>query len=317
MKSLKVKRIKRRHFSNKKTHRNKKRGGMYKSKPEIAVHASQPSLPLGVSPNVQKVLLTTGKSGLARHLSDLLLATGDPRFMRGLHRRGDDVLHAAEPHSVHTMFEADAMFHQAEQLCLELRRLPDAEMWNRGWSGAMTCTPRAKEMCVQAVSLYEGAIERKYLPAYAPLAWMMSHADPNESLRLCDECIVACDARTGAPFARKAKTDCTALRAFVQYQQDELLHDEIEMATPGTWSHREVPKMKAPPIEHLREIAKKSIDEGSKYGYALEWLLLSHDFEDTRDETGILRALTLGEKKEDGKDGLDFQRCRFCFKKKG
>ena len=161
MKSLKVKRIKRRHFSNKKTHRNKKRGGMYKSKPEIAVHASQPSLPLGVSPNVQKVLLTTGKSGLAGHLSDLLLATGDPRFMRGLHRRGDDVLHAATPHNVPTMLEADAMFHQAEQLCLELRRLPDAEMWNRGWSGAMTCTPRAKEMCVQAVSLYKSAIQRK------------------------------------------------------------------------------------------------------------------------------------------------------------
>ena len=145
----------------------------------------------------------------------------------------------------------------------------------------------------------------------------MSYVHPRESLRLCDECIAACDDKIGAVFAREAKTDCTALRAFVQYQQDELLHDEIEMATPGTWSHREVPKMKAPPIEHLREIAKKSIDEGSKYGYALEWLLLSHDFEDTRDETGILRALTLGEKKEDGKDGLDFQRCRFCFKKKG
>ena len=99
----------------------------------------------------------------------------------------------------------------------------------------------------------------------------------------------------------------------MQYQQDELMHDEeIEMATPGTWRHREVPAMKAPPIEQLHKIAKESIAEGSKYGYALEWLLLSHDFEVTRDEAGILRALKNAEKKEDGKDGLDFQRCRFC-----
>jgi len=321
MKSLKVKRIKRRHFSNKKTYRNKKRGGMHKSntsplpphkQQEIAsVHAAL--LPPGVSPGLRAFLLTTGDSGIAAHLSDRLLHNPhNPHFTRGLHLNGRDVLYAAEPYNIPSLIKADIMFQQAEQLCSKLRELPDAEMWNRGWSGAMTCTPRAKEMCVQAVSLYKGAIQRKYLPAYAPLAWMMSHADPDESLSLCEECIAACNTRT-AFAARKAKTDCVALRAFVQYQQDELMHDEeIEMATPGTWSHREVPAMKAPPIEQLHKIAKESIAEGSKYGYALEWLLLSHDFEVTRDEAGILRALKNAEKKEDGKDGLDFQRCRFC-----
>lgn len=319
MKSLKVKqRIKRRRFSNKKTNRNKKRGGMYKkSKPlplhkqqEItAVHAALPNLPLGVSPGLRNLLLTTGDGGLTRELSRRLLATDDTRLMRGLHRRGDDVLHAAAPHSVHTMVEADGMFQQAEQLCLELRRLPDAEMWIRG-RNANECTPQAREMCMQAVRLYEGAIERKYLPAYAPLAWMMSYADPDKSLSLCDECIAACNARTGAPFERKSKIDCIALRAFVQHQQDELLQNEIEMATPGKWSHMEVPTMNAPPVEQLREIAKKSIAEGSKYGYALEWSLLSSSYDTpTRDEAVILTALMSGEEM-----GLDFQRCRFCVR---
>ena len=285
---------------------------MHKSNTSASVHAALDLLPPGVSPGLREFLLTTGDSGIAAHLSDRLLHNPhDLSFTRVLHLKGRDVLHAAEPYHIPSLIEADIMFQQAEQLCSELRKLTDAEMWNRVWSGAMTCTPRAKEMCVQAVSLYKGAIQRKYLPAYAPLAWMMSHADPDKSLSLCEECIAACNTRT-AFAARKSKTDCVALRAFVQYQQDELMHDEeIEMATPGTWSHREVPAMKAPPIEQLHKIAKESIAEGSKYGYALEWLLLSHDFE-TQDEAGILKALKNAEKKEDGKDGLDFQRCRFC-----
>jgi hypothetical protein len=255
----------------------------------------------GVSGKVRMAALTTGTGALAGHVSDLLL-----RSRERLRMVGEPLLHAAKPHaSLPAMFEGVQMFQQAEQLCLRVRQLPDAEMWTRGEWGAMTCSPLAKSMCAEAVQLYEGAITHKYLPAYAPLAWMMSHADPEQSLRLCHVCVEACDARIGAPFAREAKTDCTALRAYLQYEHDVLLQSEIEDETPGGM-RLELPAPKAPSIETLHAIAKDSIKHGSKYGHALKWLVLTHDDDVKRGEVDA--ALKAAEKM-----GLDFERCRFCF----
>jgi hypothetical protein len=237
----------------------------------------------------------TGTGALAGRVSDLLLHE-DPL----LRMNGEPLLDATRPHtSLPALIEADDMFQQAEKLCSDLRRLPDAEMWTRSDWGAMSCSPLATRMCADAVQLYEGAIKRKYLPAYAPLAWMMSHADRNQSLSLCDECIAVCDARIAtlgarAPFAKEAKTDCTALRAFIQYEHDIFLLDELEMETPF------------PSIEELHEIAKESMAEGSKYGHALKWLLLMTD----RDAKQIDVDKT---KKEAEDRGMDLERCRYCF----
>lgn len=310
MKSVRVKRTR---FSNKKTRRINKRGGMHKPKTPADIRKKNKEAELkkaqevlmqhvGVSRDVRNAALGTGSGALAGRLSDLLLRSQE----QPLRMHGEPVLHAAKPNaSLPAMFEGDQMFQQAEQLCLRVRQLPDAEMWTRGDWGAMTCSPLAKSMCAEAVQLYEGAIARKYLPAYAPLAWMMSHADPEQSLRLCDTCVAACDARIGAPFAREAKTDCTALRAFLQYKHDRLLQSEIEDETPGGM-RLELPAPKAPSIETLHAIAKDSIKHGSKYGHALKWLLLSHDDDAKRGE--VAAALKAAEDM-----GMDFQRCCFCF----
>jgi len=253
----------------------------------------------GVSPAVRNAGLTSGMGALAGRVSGLLLAD-EPHL---LHRHGHAALH--RPHtSVPALLAADDMFQQAERLCSRVKGLSDAEMWSREW-GAMTCSPMAKSMCAEAAQLYKHAIERKYLPAYAPLAWMMSYSHPHESLRLCDECIEHIEEyapRIGAPFARKAKTDCTALRAYLQYEHDMKLQDELEMETPFPGGRmEEVPAMKAPPIEELHKIAEESMAKDSKYGYALKWSLLSHADAD---------AKTVQKRAEEM--GLDFQRCRFC-----
>jgi hypothetical protein len=265
----------------------------------------------GVSPGLRNPLLT-GTGALAGRVSDLLLHREDPWLLR---MNGEPLLDAARPHtSLPALIEADDMFQQAEKLCSDLRRLPDAEMWTRSDWGVMSCSPLATRMCADAVQLYEGAIKRKYLPAYAPLAWMMSHADRNQSLSLCDECIAVCDARIAtlsarAPFAKEAKTDCTALRAFIQYEHDIFLLDELEMETPfpgGQEYMEEVPAMKAPSIEELHEIAKESMAEDSKYGYALKWLLLMTD----RDA----KKIDVDKTKKEAEDmGMDLERCRYCF----
>ena len=304
---------KRRRFSNKKTRRIKRRGGMYKglsphltpkqraeayakerekerAKESAAAHAVLMDR-LGISHSDRLATLTSA-AALPDMVAAQLLA---PNPQMSLHRHAPNVT-GREP--IPAIFEAADMFKQAEQLCSRVKGLTDAEMWTRPKWGSMTCTPAAKRMCEDAVHLYEGAIERKYLPAYAPLAWMLSYSDPEESLRLCDECIVACGARSGmigVSFSIKssARIDCIAIRAFVQYQH----------------AVDDLPEMDASFMKKTHEIAIESMAEDSKYGYALQWLLLSTDFDEkTRNETEIDQA-----QKDAEKMGLDFERCRFCL----
>ena len=308
---------KRRKFSNKKTRRIKRRGGMYKHlTPEQRAHAyaiERTKTRANESAAAHAVLLARSGISPSDRLATLTSAAAlpvlvaaklvapDPQMSLSLHRHAPNVT-GREP--IPAMFEAADMFSQAEQLCSRVKDLTDAEMWTRPVWGSMTCTPAAKRMCEDAVHLYEGAIERKYLPAYAPLAWMMSHSSPEKSLRVCDDCIAVCDARSGVRFARKARIDCIAIRAFVQYQRAvDDLQEELEMMAPG--GHQMVPEMDAAFMKKTHEFAIECMAEDSKYGYALQWLLLSHDFD--RNETEIAQALKTAEEM-----GLDFERCRFC-----
>jgi hypothetical protein len=317
IKNMKSVKIKHRHLGHKKTRRINRRGGMnakdrataYAKKREsereaklAAAHAVLLHRVNGVSHGARMAVLASGTGSAARHLSDALLHRQvNPSLLRRV--SGQPVLDAARPHdSLPAMLDAAGMFQRAEKLCLEVRRLPDADMWSRGAWGEMNCSPRAKGMCEEAAQLYEGAVALKYLPAYAPLAWMMSHADLEKSLGVCDACIAACSARPGAPFSRKAKMDCTALRAYLQYEHDLSVMDEIEMAVPG--GRQEVHAMKAPPIEELHRIAKEN--RKSKYGHALKWLLMTRD--DHADRDAINAAQKAAEEM-----GMDFERCRFCF----
>jgi len=273
----------------------------------------------GVSGRDRMAVLATGTGALAGHASDKLLHRHDPWLLK---MKSEPLLDAAKPHaSLPAMLDAAGMFQQAEQLCLQVRQLPDAEMWTRGPWGAMTCSPTAKTMCAEAVELYKRAIAHKYLPAYAPLAWMMSYSYPDESLTLCNECIVACDARIGAPFAREAKTDCTALRAFVQCEKFISDQEFAEGLAPG--GHMEYEISAKPPMKELNEIESQSIRDGSKYGYALRWMLLTFqdDLDDWTPELMMMMPAKAAEpeKAEEAQKaaegmGLDFQRCRFCFK---
>jgi len=317
---------KRRRFSNKKTHRNKKRGGMYKPmitpKERAQIYAAQRKkerdatsaaahnvlmnyVDMGVSSGARMATLTSGAE-IAGRLVDQLFA---PQHMPLKHSKLTQ--RVASPHkSVPVLFEAEQMYAEAERLCSELKTLPDDKMWLReGWGG-IYCTPLATQMCVDAVALYKRAIDRKYLPAYAPLAWMMSYVHPRESLRLCDECIAACDDKIGAVFAREAKTDCTALRAFVEYEQFRLMQRDNEEATPiAGYHHEEVELFEMPSIEALEQIEKESIRRNSKYGYALKWLRLVYT---DGDDASIEEAKQRAEKM-----GLDFERCRYCLPSQG
>ena len=334
MKSTKVKH---RRFGNKKTRRINRRGGMHKPTPKefaeahakkregnrkdelAAAHKVLLQKMSGVSSKDRMAVLTTGTGALAGHMSDKLLHRHDPWLLRMNSR--EPLLVAAKPHaSLPAMLDAAGMFQQAEQLCLQVRQLPDADMWTRKW-GSMTCGPMAKSMCAEAVALYKGATERKYLPAYAPLAWMISHSYPDESLKLCDACIAACDARISAPFAKEAKTDCTALRAFVQCEKFMSDQEFMEGLAPG--GHMEYEVSAKPPMKELKKIESHSIRNGSKYGYALRWQLLT--FPDVLDDwTSELMTMMPAkaaetEKAEEARTiaegmGLDFERCRFCFK---
>ena len=346
---MKLTKFKPRPFSNKKTRRIKRRGGMHKSKrlyQELSprsraaayekervtdphrnkeltaahtVLAEMLSRGRGVSPDVRTDLLKSGTGALAGSVSSLLLAK-DSHLLR---KHGDAALH--RPHtSVPALLAADDMFQQAQQLCSRVKGLSDAEMWTRSKWGAMTCSATAKTMCAEAVALYKGAIAHKYLPAYAPLAWMMSYSLPHESLRLCDECIVVCDSRISAPFARKAKTDCTALRAFVQCEQFISDQEFAEGLAPG--GHMDYEISAKPPMEELKKIESHSIrGDGSKYGHALRWMRLTHqDYLDDWTPELMMKVKTAKEAAETEKAaeaaktiaeemGLDFERCRFCI----
>lgn len=339
---MKLTKVKHRRFGNKKTRRIKRRGGMHRLYPNLsprsraAAHAKDRAnakdhkkeltaahtvSSRGVSPNVRTNLLKSGMGALAGSVSDLLLAD-DPHLLR---KHGDAALVAARPHtSVPALLAADDMFQQAEQLCSRVKGLSDAEMWTRSEWGAMTCSPMAKSMCAEAVALYKGAIAHKYLPAYAPLAWMMSYSLPHESLRLCDACIAVCDARISAPFARKVKTDCTALRAFVQCEQFISDQEFAEGLAPG--GHMKYEISAKPPMEELNKIESHSTrGDGSKYGHALRWMRLTHqDYLDDWTPELMMTVKTAKEAAETEKAaeaaktiaekmGLDFERCRFCI----
>ncbi len=321
---------KRRRFSNKKTHRNKKRGGMYKpptpkelaedyaaqrEKERAATSAEAHKFLMkyvdkGISPAVRMATLTSG-ADMAGRVVDQLFAAPEHMTWKVGAKHSKHAQRVAMPHkSVPLLIEAEQMYAEAERLCSQLKTLPDDKMWRReGW-GEIYCTPLATQMCVDAVALYKRAIDRKYLPAYAPLAWMMSYVHPRESLRLCDECIAACDDKIGAVFAREAKTDCTALRAFVEYEQFRLMQRENEEATPiAGYHHEEVEVFEMPSIEALEQIEKESIRRNSKYGYALKWLRLVYT---DGDDASIEEAKQRAEKM-----GLDFERCRYCLPSQG
>lgn len=329
MKSTKVKH---RRFGNKKTRRINRRGGMHKPTPKefaeahakkrqekrkaelAAAHKVLLQKVSGVSGKDRMTALTTGTGAIAGHVSDLLLHRQDPWLLRV---NGEPLLVAAKPYaSLPAMLDAAGMFQQAEQLCLQVRQLPNADMWTRG---SRICSPMAKSMCAEAIALYKGATERKYLPAYAPLAWMMSHSYPDESLKLCDACIAACDARIGAPFAREAKTDCTALRAFVQCEKFLSDQEFMEGLAPG--GHMEYEISAKPPMKELKKIESHSTRDGSKYGYALRWQLLTFqdELDDWTPEQMMMPAKAAEtEKAEEARItaegmGLDFERCRFCL----
>ena len=309
-------RRRRRQFS-KKTYRNKKRGGMHMHKHEKtqkkaetrqrehgAARAALSQLP-AISPLVRSSTLTS--SALADTLTARFL---NPQMSRSFPPVHSQAVLGREP--TPAIFVASDMFRQAEKLSLDLRTLPEEQAWTQEhqWS-SKNFTPEAMGMCTEAARLYRGAVDLKHLPAYAPLAWMLSFTNPEQSLSLCNECIRACDARTGVPFAREAKIDCTAIRAFVQYQEEvKEMYDELETMAPTPqgqgwgWGAPE-PDLS---MRKLHATAEESIAAGSKYGYALRLLLLSNDFEATRNEPEIARVQSIAEE-----NGLDLQRCRFCL----
>ena len=292
---------KRRRFSNKKTHRNKKRGGMYKhltprqraevlakerkdaTKKEITtlmnrmvVHSP------GASPDFRMAALTGGPGAVAGHVASSFFA--EPHM---LIKKTADHAKLTVDRVRPKLIDAEDMFQKAERLCLTVKDLPAGDMWKRvGFT--MVCSETASRMCMEAVELYKGAIKRKYLPAYAPLAWLMSYSRPQESLQLCDECVAACDAKIpahSAGLAQEALVDCTAIRAFVEYEQFKSMP-----RAAGS------PSMKA-----LEKVERDSA--GSKYGHALRWLRLSHAGEAKEAGEAKLVAETMG---------MDFQHCRVC-----
>lgn len=321
-----MKSYKRRRFGNKKTRRIKRIGGMYKGlyphltpKQRAEAHAKEREndptrkkeltaahtvlaqmLSRGVSPDVRTHFLTSGKGALAGHVSDLFLAD-EPHLLR---RHGHAALGAASPPtSVPALFRADDMFQQAERMCSMVRQLPDEHCWTTNRWGHVRKSDLVKNTCSEARGLYMRAVDLKYLPAYAPLAWMMSREDPEGSMRLCDECIAECDKRRGAPFSRKAKTDCTAIRAFADQESVALMMGQLEEHAPRTHLEDFETETDAE-LEAFKRIMEDSIAKKSKYGHAMKWLWLSTLDEDPNpDEIAAQKTLA--------KDaGIDFDRCR-------
>ena len=293
---------KRRRFSNKKTHRNKKRGGMSTAKQraqELANERKKETDKRMKDARASLVKRIVGHSPGASSAFRMAALTGGPGAVAG-HVASSFF---AEPHtSIKTtadhakltvdrarpkLIDAEDMFQRAERLCLTVKDLPAGDMWKKvGFT--MACSETASRMCMEAVELYKGAIKRKYLPAYAPLAWLMSYSRPQESLQLCDECVAACDAKIpahSAGLAQEARVDCTAIRAFVEYEQFKSM--------PGAAGS---PSMKA-----LEQVERDSA--GSKYGHALRWLRLIHAGEAKEAGEAKLVAESMG---------MDFQRCRIC-----
>lgn len=325
-----MKSYKRRRFSNKKTRRIKRRGGMYKHyltpKEFAKLHATMREqkredelkaasavlrnmVSSGVSPDVRNAVLTSGTGALAGHVSDLLLVD-EPYLLR---RHGHAALHAARPHtSIPALFDADDMFQQAEHLCSRVRELPDEHCWTTNAWGHVRKSEYVKDICSKARSLYESALELEYLPAYAPLAWMMSREDPGGSMRLCDECIAKCNVRRNAA-SRKAKLDCTAIRAFADQESVALMMSQLHREQPDApiWTQQEDDddvfdfESADPELEAFKTIMEESIEKESKYGHAMKWLWLSTLDDEYPNPDDIAEQKRVAENA-----GIDFDHCR-------
>jgi hypothetical protein len=233
----------------------------------------------GASSAFRMAALTGGPGAVAGHVVGNFFA--EPHMPSAAHAKL--TLDMARPQLIDT----EDMFQKAEQLCLMVKELPTDQMWKRA-GFTMVCSETASRMCMEAIELYKGAIKRKYLPAYAPLAWLMSYSRPQESLQLCDKCVAACDAEIPAHMtglARQARVDCTAIRAFVEYEQFKSMSRAAG----------------SPSVKELEKVERDSA--GSKYGHALRWLRLSHGGEAKEAGEAKLLAETMG---------MDFQHCRVC-----
>jgi len=275
-----------------------------RNKELTAAHTVLAQLSSGVSPGVRNAGLTSGMGALAGHVSDLFLAD-EPHLLR---RYGHAALGAARPHtSVPALLTADDMFQQAEQLCSMVRTLPREECWTTNRWGHVRKSDLVKNTCSEARGLYMRAVDLKYLPAYAPLAWMMSREDPEGSMRLCDECIAECDKRRGAHFSRKAKVDCTAIRAFADQESVARMMGQVEEHAPKTHLEDDDDDLETETdaeLESFKKTMEESIAKKSKYGHAMKLLWLWTLVEDQNPDEILAQKIFVKNA------GIDFDRCR-------
>ena len=332
---MKLTKVKNKRFGNKKTRRIKKRGGMYnqltpreraeahekmrKNDPtrNAALTAAQTAfaqrLSRGVSHGVRNAFLTSGTGALAGRVVGLSLAKKYIPLKQAI-KLDNFTLHSAmiasDPASV--LIKED-IFQQAEELCSTVRALPHDECWTTNDWGQLRKTELVKNTCSEARGLYTRAVEMNYLPAYAPLAWMISREDPEGSMDLCEECIAECDKRRGAPFSRKAKLDCTAIRAFADQESLAIMMSKFRMEQQHAprWTHLaddndlEDEAETDAELEAFKKIMKESIKKNRKYGHAMKWLWLStlSNEDPNPDEIAAQKKIA-----EDA--GIDFDRCR-------
>ena len=308
---------KRRRFSNNKTRRIKRRGGMHKHPKDLtpkeraeayakmrakdpnrnaALTAAQTALArmvsTGVSPGVRTDFLTRGTGALAGRVVGSILAEKyiPPKQAIKLDNfTRQSTMLASEPASMLTAYD---IFQQAEDLCSMVRKLPHDQCWTTNQWGQLQKSELVKGSCSKARALYNDAVVLEYLPAYAPLAWMMSREDSEGSIALCDKCIAECDVRRDAA-SRKAKLDCTAIRAFAD--QESLAIMWSNAGWDGKYS----------PDPEFEQIMEESIKKDSKYGHAMKWLWLSTLSNEAPNPDEIAAQKRVAEDA-----GIDFDRCR-------
>ena len=331
---MKLTKVKHRRFGNKKTRRIKRRGGMQalyphltpkqraeliaaqraqKRKAELAAtHASLSEMvSRGVSHGVRTDFLTSGVGALAGHIVDAIVVAPQDMALKTAIKHGHLTLDGTM-HRPTIILKAHDMFRQAERLCSIVRQLPDEDCWSTDAWGHVRKSEWVKNACSEARALYTDAVELKYLPAYAPLAWMMSREDPEGSIQLCDECIAKCNVIRNAA-SRKAKLDCTAIRAFADQESVALMMSQLhrEQQHAPRWTHREDDddvfdfESADPELEAFKTIMEESIEKESKYGHAMKWLWLSTLNDEYPNPDDIAEQKRVAENM-----GIDFDRCR-------
>jgi hypothetical protein len=296
----------RRRNSKCKTRRNKKEGGMHKSNfdvKKLSTHASA-YRSTGVTPVGDPFSSVSFSSVPPEVPNDALMMSHRSFALASILNRAHDAhipftksrskmetkLYEPTGHLA-LAIEGERLCNEANRLCSHLASMTDAQMWNNTTWFTRIPTAEAHRDCTEAIQLYEKSIALRYLPAYAPLAWIGSHLNPAESLRLCDECILICDADHRAPHATLAKADCNAIRAFIQVEMEHEMEEENELSTP--FPRQQMEAMSA--MESMQTfktqmtiIARDSVRYNSKYGYALLWLLTNdHDAKKTAEEMGL------------------------------